>query len=119
MALEQLSEQEILRRNSLKSAEYHPRASVQTVANAMDVGAPSNYERMMCLCCDQIEELRKEVLGFSASDEKIMETIKEVEGKYNYLSCPHSAVGYAATKELGVEGFWLSTAHAAKFGEVQ
>ncbi|MBR2607729.1 MAG: threonine synthase [Bacteroidaceae bacterium] len=102
----------------LKSAEYHPRASVQTVANAMDVGAPSNYERMMSLCNNQIEELRKEMRGFSASDEKIIETIKAVDEKYNYLSCPHSAVGYAATKELGVEGFWLSTAHAAKFGEV-
>lgn len=102
----------------LISAEYHPRASVQTVANAMDVGAPSNYERMMSLCNGQIEELRKEVRGFSAKDEKIMETIKEVEEKYNYLSCPHSAVGYAATKELRAEGFWLSTAHAAKFGEV-
>ena len=102
----------------LKSAEYNPRASVQTVANAMDVGAPSNYERMMSLCNEQIDELQKEVRGFSASDEKIMATIKEVEDKYNYLSCPHSAVGYAATKELGTEGFWLSTAHAAKFGEV-
>jgi len=88
------------------------------VANAMDVGAPSNYERMMSLCNNQIEELRKEMRGFSASDEKIIETIKAVDEKYNYLSCPHSAVGYAATKELGVEGFWLSTAHAAKFGEV-
>ena len=102
----------------LKSAEYHPRASVQTVANAMDVGAPSNYERMMNLCDNQIDELRNEVRGFSATDEKIMETIKEVEKKYNYLSCPHSAVGYAATKELKSDGFWLSTAHAAKFGEV-
>lgn len=102
----------------LKSAEYHPRASVQTVANAMDVGAPSNYERMMSLCDNQIDELRKEVRGFSATDDKIMKTIKEVERKYNYLSCPHSAVGYAATKELKSEGFWLSTAHAAKFGEV-
>lgn len=102
----------------LQSAEYRPRPSVQTVANAMDVGAPSNYERMMSLCSDEIEELRKEVRGFSASDDKIMETIKEVEKAHDYLSCPHSAVGYAATKELDVDGFWLSTAHAAKFGEV-
>ncbi|MBQ5662969.1 MAG: threonine synthase [Bacteroidaceae bacterium] len=102
----------------LKSAEYSPRASVQTVANAMDVGAPSNYERMMHLCDNDIEELRKELRGFSAKDDKIMATIKEVEEKYNYLSCPHSAVGYSATRELNVDGFWLSTAHAAKFGEV-
>ena len=102
----------------LKSAEYRPRASVQTLANAMDVGAPSNYERMMSLCNGSIEELRKEVRGFSAADDKIIEAIKEIEDKYSYQSCPHSAVGYAATKELNADGFWLSTAYAAKFGEV-
>ena len=102
----------------LRSAEYRPRASVQTVANAMDVGAPSNYERMMCLCGNDIEELRKEMRGFSANDEEIVAAIKEMNEKYGYQSCPHSAVGYAATKEFGIDGFWLSTACAAKFGEV-
>ena len=102
----------------LKSAEYRPRASVQTVANAMDVGAPSNYERMMCLCGNDIEKLRMEMRGFSANDDEIVAAIKEMHEKYDYQSCPHSAVGYAATKELDVDGFWLSTACAAKFGEV-
>lgn len=101
----------------LKSAKYHPRASVQTVANAMDVGAPSNYERMMYMC-NNIEELRKEIRGFSASDKDIIATINNIEKRYNYLSCPHSAIGYTAATKLKIDGFWLSTAHAAKFGEV-
>lgn len=102
----------------LKSAKYQPRASVQTVANAMDVGAPSNYERMMCLCGNRIESLKEEVRGFSADDDEIFAAIKEMQEKFQYQSCPHSAVGYSAAKELNVDGFWLSTAYAAKFGEI-
>ena len=102
----------------LQSEVYRPRASVQTVANAMDVGDPSNFERMMQLCGEDITALRSEVRGFSCSDEEIKQTIAEIYNKYRYLSDPHSAVGYLATKQLGVDGFWLSTAHAAKFGEV-
>ena len=102
----------------LQSEVYRPRASVQTVANAMDVGDPSNFERMMQLCGEDITALRSEVRGFSCSDEEIKQAIAEIYNKYRYLSDPHSAVGYLATKQLGVDGFWLSTAHAAKFGEV-
>jgi threonine synthase len=102
----------------LQSEVYRPRASVQTVANAMDVGDPSNFERMMQLCGEDIAALRSEVRGFSCRDEEIKQAIAEIYNKYGYLSDPHSAVGYLATKQLGVDGFWLSTAHAAKFGEV-
>ena len=102
----------------LQSEVYRSRPSVQTVANAMDVGDPSNFERMMQLCSDDIAALRGEVRGFSCSDEQIKQAIAEIYNKYRYLSDPHSAVGYLATKQLGVDGFWLSTAHAAKFGEV-
>ena len=102
----------------LQSEVYCPRASVQTVANAMDVGDPSNFERMMQLCGEDIAALRSEVRGFSCRDVKIKQAIAEIYNKYGYLSDPHSAVGYLATKQLGVDGFWLSTAHAAKFGEV-
>ena len=102
----------------LQSKVYRPRASVQTVANAMDVGDPSNFERMMQLCGEDIAALRSEVRGFSCSDVKIKQAIAEIYNKYGYLSDPHSAVGYLATKQLGIDGFWLSTAHAAKFGEV-
>lgn len=102
----------------LQSEVYRPRASVQTVANAMDVGDPSNFERMMQLCGQDLTALRGEVRGFSCGDDEIKQAIAEIYNKYRYLSDPHSAVGYLATKQLGVDGFWLSTAHAAKFGEV-
>ena len=102
----------------LLTEEYHPQASVQTVANAMDVGDPSNFERMMALCGGDVAALKGAVKGFSCSDDEILAAINEIYERYDYLSDPHSAVGYLASKHYGVDGFWLSTAHAAKFSEV-
>ncbi len=102
----------------LVTGDYCPRPSVQTVANAMDVGAPSNYERMMCMCAGDIQALRNEVAGFSANDTEIMEGIRLIDNRHDYMSCPHSCVGYLAADKLNVDGFWLSTAHPAKFGEI-
>ena len=101
----------------LITGDYLPRASVRTVANAMDVGAPSNYERMMWLY-GSIGALRREVVGFSASDQEILAAIREIEDKYGYISDPHSAIGYLAAKHYDIDGYWLSTASPAKFGEV-
>lgn len=101
----------------LITGDYLPRASVRTVANAMDVGAPSNYERMMWLY-GSIGALRREVVGFSASDQEILAAISEIEDKYGYISDPHSAIGYLAAKHYDIDGYWLSTASPAKFGEV-
>ena len=102
----------------LLTEEYCPRASVHTVANAMDVGDPSNFERMMALCGGDVVALKGAVKGFSCSDDEILAAINEIYEHYDYLSDPHSAVGYLASKHYGVDGFWLSTAHAAKFSEV-
>jgi len=102
----------------LKTAQYRPRPSVRTVANAMDVGDPSNFERMMWLYGDSYDALKSELEGFSCTDSQIMDAIKEIYDSYGYISDPHSAVGYLAAKAFDVDGFWLSTAHAAKFCEV-
>lgn len=103
----------------LKTGLYRPRPSVRTVANAMDVGTPSNYERMVALHGGYVGQLRRSLGGFSASDGEIRGAIREMREKYGYLSDPHSAVGYLASKALGSPGgFWLSTAHEAKFREV-
>lgn len=102
----------------LETKKYAPHASIQTIANAMDVGDPSNFERMMTLCGGDVEQLQAEVRGFSCSDAEIEAAISEIYEKYGYLSDPHSAVGYLASKHYGEKGFYLSTAHAAKFGEV-
>ena len=102
----------------LLTEKYSPRASVRTLANAMDVGDPSNFERMMALCGGDVAALKGAVKGFSCSDDEILAAIGEIYESYDYLSDPHSAVGYLASKHYGVDGFWLSTAHAAKFSEV-
>ena len=102
----------------LQSGEYRPRPSVRTVANAMDVGDPSNFERMLWLCNDSYDAMCGEIKGFSCNDQQILEAIKEIYQTYGYISDPHSAVGYLATKKYAQAGFWLSTAHAAKFCEV-
>ena len=102
----------------LLTGDYNPRASVRTVANAMDVGAPSNFERMLWLCNDSYGQMCEEIKGYSCSDEQILAAIKEIYDETGYVSDPHSAVGYLATKSYGKPGFWLSTAHAAKFCEI-
>lgn len=103
----------------LKSGDYVPRASVRTVANAMDVGAPSNFERMMALYCDDFQKLISEVSGYSCDDSQILQGIREIYRRCGgYVSDPHSAIGYNAAKAYEIEGFYLSTAHSAKFGEV-
>lgn len=101
----------------LESGVYTPMDSVRTVANAMDVGAPSNFERMVALYGGE-DGVRKNLSGFSWSDAEIEAGIAELYHKYGYVSDPHSAVGYLCMKASGAHGFWLSTAHAAKFGDV-
>ena len=102
----------------LLTSEYRPRPSVRTIANAMDVGDPSNFERMLWLCDDSYDQMKSEIRGFSCNDGQIIDAINEIDAQYDYISDPHSAIGYLATKHYNVEGFWLSTAHAAKFCEV-
>lgn len=102
----------------LVTGEYRPRPSVRTVANAMDVGDPSNFERMLWLCDDSYESMTSEIKGFSCTDAQILDAIREIYDSYGYVSDPHSAVGYLASRHYSADGFWLSTAHAAKFCEV-
>ena len=84
----------------------------------MDVGAPSNFERMLWLCGGDPEALRAELTGFRCDNAGIRRTIDELYERTGYFSDPHSAVGYAAAMAVGKPGFYLSTAHPAKFGEV-
>ena len=102
----------------LQTGRYATRESIQTIANAMDVGNPSNYERIMALYGNNFESLAGSVYGFSADDAHIMDAIREVSQKYGELIDPHSSIGYMAAKAYEIDGFWLSTAHHAKFSEV-
>ncbi len=104
----------------LQSGVYEPRASVSTIANAMDVGAPSNFARILELYGNKHSDIAAEMKGYRYTDNEIRETMKEVYTNYNYILDPHGAVGYRALKaELkpGETGVFLETAHPAKFTE--
>ncbi|MBN2657517.1 MAG: threonine synthase [Spirochaetales bacterium] len=102
---------------------YNPMSSIPTISNAMDVGAPSNYERMTELFVGSVEKFREKISAFRVDDETTRETIKKVYNRENYVMCPHTAVGYRAAemyqKEMGAQPVMvLSTAHPGKFTEV-
>lgn len=102
----------------LKSGEYKPQASIHTLANAMDVGDPSNFARVYELFGRDVEELKKVVSSYSYSDELIGKTIASVSDRFGYTCDPHGAVGFAALEDNladGEIGLFLETAHPAKF----
>ena len=104
----------------LQTAEYKPRPSVSTIANAMDVGDPSNFARVLDLFGGSHKAISGEISGVSYNDEQIGETLKNCFNETCYLLDPHGAVGYRALIE-GLEsnetGVFLETAHPAKFLE--
>jgi threonine synthase len=108
----------------LESGNYEPRPSKRTVANAMDVGAPSNLERMRALYGDDVTRLRSDVMGVSFDDTVVMETIGQVYREHGYLLDPHSAIAWLGLERAlvgapaGASGVLLATAHPAKFREV-
>lgn len=102
----------------LESGEYRPRPSVRTLANAMDVGAPSNYERMMKIFDDDFDSLSSKMAGRAYTDAEILESIRTIYEKYGFISDPHSAIGWMASRDTAARGVYLATAHSAKFVEV-
>lgn len=102
----------------LQTGKYEPKPSVQTIANAMDVGAPSNFARVYELYGKSHEAICADISGATYTDEQIAETIKEVKAETGYVCDPHGACGYRALKEglqAGEVGVFLETAHPAKF----
>jgi threonine synthase len=106
----------------LKSGRYEPRPSIRTVANAMDVGAPSNFERVQALYGGDLAALRRDVTGFAASDDQVTAGIGRVYREHRYLMDPHSAIAYLALRDFQAKqpgvGVFLATAHPAKFREI-
>lgn len=106
--------------NYLLSGKYEPRPSVTTLANAMDVGDPSNFARVMDLYGKDVEAVRKDISGARYSDEQIADAIRNCLKSTGYQLDPHGACGYQALKEglkTGEVGVFLETAHPAKFKE--
>lgn len=102
----------------LQTGVYEPKASVQTIANAMDVGDPSNFARIIDLYKNDHDAICADVSGATFTDEQIAETIKAVSDKYVYICDPHGACGYRALEtglKEGETGVFLETAHPAKF----
>ncbi len=102
----------------LQTGVYKPTPSKSTLANAMDVGDPSNFARVNNLFGNSAAEMRKVIVSDSYTDEQIGKTIAEVKAQTGYTCDPHGAVGYAALKDLMQDdeyGIFLETAHPAKF----
>ncbi|HMF97605.1 MAG TPA: threonine synthase, partial [Vicinamibacterales bacterium] len=115
----------------LESGRYEPRASISTIANAMDVGHPSNFERMRWLYHDDVDEMRRDVVGCRFTDDEVRGVIRRVYEARGYLMDPHTAIAYLGLRrqegrdgqerrdgQEGRIGIFLATAHPAKFAEI-
>lgn len=107
----------------LQSGEYRPKPAVATISNAMDVGDPSNFVRVLELFNQELGSLRNVLTSYSVTDVETRKAIREVYNSYGYLPDPHGAVGYKALQQYlqshpGEKGFFLETAHPVKFYDV-
>jgi len=107
----------------LRSGKLIPRASRRTLSNAMDVGNPSNFARIVDLYENDLKAIRRDIWGCSFSDEETLRVMHDVEQHYGYVLDPHTAVGmlgwlsYAKQMNAATQGIVLATAHPAKFAE--
>lgn len=102
----------------LQTGEMKTRPSVATLSNAMDVGNPSNFVRILEIFGHNFLDLREKLAAVSISDEVTAATMREVYDKYGYILDPHGAVGYRALADSGQKGIFLETAHPVKFDSV-
>ena len=107
----------------LRSGNLIPRASRRTVSNAMDVGNPSNFARIIDLYDNDLQAIRRDIWGCSFSDEETLRTMHDMEQRHNYVLDPHTAVGvlgwesFARQNHASYHGIVLATADPAKFAE--
>lgn len=105
----------------LDSGKFEPRPSLKTISNAMDVGNPSNFPRILELYGNKYENVIKDIHGSAYSDHITKKAILNVFNETHYLMCPHSAVGYLGLHDYMLDkkneytGVFVSTAHPAKF----
>ncbi len=108
----------------LRSGEFRPRPATATFSNAMDVGNPNNFPRLLDLCRNRLEYLQKEIWGHGATDEETLAAMKVLHDKFGYIADPHTAVGVLGWEAYKLEhaepaqGLVLATAHPAKFADV-
>ena len=103
----------------LMSGKFEPHPSHQTISNAMDVGNPSNFPRMLDLYGNNLAALTDDIKGFWFTDDQTRAAMTEVFNKLDYQTDPHGAIAYAGLREFGISGDHISifaeTAHPAKF----
>ncbi|MEQ9230797.1 MAG: threonine synthase, partial [Cyclobacteriaceae bacterium] len=105
----------------LLSGKYDPKPSIRTYANAMDVGAPSNFVRMLELFGGDFEQVTSVISGYCLVDEGILQVMATCAKERDYILDPHGAIGYQAlveNLEEGEQGIFLETAHPVKFLDV-
>ncbi len=108
----------------LRTGEFHPRSATPTFSNAMDVGSPNNFPRLLDLCRNRLEYVRREIWGHSATDEETLGAMKSLYERFHYIADPHTAVGilgweaYRREHAEPAQGLVLATAHPAKFADI-
>ena len=109
----------------LHTGIYESRPSVQTYSNAMDVGSPSNWVRIMDLFKNDSDDLVKLIIAYSFTDDETLKAIKKIDKDYNYVACPHTAIGWLGVQSWHTDhpedtaaAVFLSTAHPCKFPDI-
>ncbi len=108
----------------LRTGAFRPRAAQATFSNAMDVGNPNNFPRLLDLCRNRLEYAQKEIWGHGATDEETLAAMRTLHDKFGYIADPHTAVGwlgweaYKSQHPEPAQGLVLATAHPAKFADV-
>lgn len=105
----------------LAAGKFNPQNTIPTHSNAMDVGNPSNFDRMLDLFGRNVNQMRKLIQGISIDDETTLETMKSLHSQTGYVADPHGAVAYAGLchfLQKGETGVFLETAHPVKFPDV-
>lgn len=108
----------------LVSQLYEPKPSIQTISNAMDVGAPSNFIRIQEIYNNDFSTLKENISSYSFTDEETRDAMLEIYNSYNYVADPHGAVGYLGCKSYlqdnnpNAHCVFLETAHPTKFLDV-
>jgi len=109
----------------IKEGIFEPNNTYPTISNAMDVSNPSNFVRIQKIYNNDLQKIRKNISGFSYDDKTTKQAIKKLFTSENYLTDPHSAIGYLGLKEYmeskndeSLNGIFLSTAHSIKFKDV-
>jgi threonine synthase len=107
----------------LKTGNYRPKKTIATISNAMDVGDPNNFVRILEIFEEDISELKRVLSATSITDNETKTTIKKIYNRYHYLLDPHGAVGYLSLERWlennpGQKGLFVETAHPVKFYDV-